>query len=88
MMNKTKVGRVVSDKTSKTVTVLVERTIQDPRVFKYLKRHKKFLVHDEKEECQLGDLVEIMESRPISKRKSWRVFRIVEKGVQFEEANV
>ena len=87
-MKKTKVGTVVSAKTKKTVTVLVQRTILDPLVFKYLKRHSKFLVHDEKEECRVGDVVEIVESRPISKRKTWRVVNVVKKGVEVAEANV
>lgn len=67
------VGIVVSDKMEKTVTVRVERLAKDPRYHKYLRRYNKFLVHDEKGECVVGDRVRIVESRPLSKRKRWKV---------------
>jgi small subunit ribosomal protein S17 len=67
------VGVVVSDKMAKTVTVRVERLAKDARYHKYLRRHKKFLAHDEGGECSIGDRVRIVESRPLSKRKRWKV---------------
>lgn len=73
----TKVGVVVGNKMKKTVTVLVERQVRHPLYKKILKRRKKFLVHDEYEKCKLGDLVKIVETRPLSKRKRWRVKEIV-----------
>ena len=73
----TKVGVVVGNKMKKTVTVLVERQVRHPLYKKIVKRRNKFLVHDEYEKCQLGDLVKIVETRPLSKRKRWRVKEIV-----------
>jgi small subunit ribosomal protein S17 len=64
-------GVVVSDKAQKTVTVLVERRVMHPVYKKFVKRAKKYLVHDEADAAKLGDKVEIIECRPISKRKSW-----------------
>ena len=66
-------GRVVSDKTDKTITVLVERQIMDPVYKKFIKRTKRFLAHDEENRFSTGDLVKIIETRPISKRKRWAV---------------
>lgn len=74
----TKVGLVVGDKMKKTVTVLVERPVQHPLYKKFIKRKKRFLVHDEYEKCKVGDVVKIVETRPLSKRKRWRVLEIVE----------
>jgi small subunit ribosomal protein S17 len=73
----TKVGMVVGNKMKKTVTVLVERPVRHPLYKKIVKRRKKFLVHDEYEKCRVGDLVKIVETRPLSKRKRWRVKEIV-----------
>lgn len=78
---KTKTGIVVSDKMQKTVTVNVERLILDRRFKKYIRRCKKFLAHDEKGECVIGDTVQIRETRPMSKRKNWRVIKIVKQGL-------
>ncbi|MDO8526202.1 MAG: 30S ribosomal protein S17 [Deltaproteobacteria bacterium] len=78
---KTKVGVVVSDAMDKTVVVRVERRVLDPQFKKYVERRKKFLAHDEKEECEVGDQVEIQETRPLSRRKSWRVVKILKKGL-------
>lgn len=78
---KTKKGLVVSDKMDKTVAVLVERLVLEPTFKKYVRRRKKFLAHDEREECSMGDWVEIQETRPLSRRKSWRVVKILKKGV-------
>jgi small subunit ribosomal protein S17 len=72
-------GRVVSDKRAKTVTVLVERRVQHELYGKYIVRSKKYSAHDEEGQFHLGDLVEIAESRPISKTKSWVVTRLLEK---------
>jgi len=74
----TKVGLVVGDKMKKTVTVLVERPVRHPLYRKFTKRKKRFLAHDEYEKCKVGDLVRIIETRPLSKRKRWRVLEIVE----------
>lgn len=74
----TKVGLVVGDKMKKTVTVLVERPVRHPLYKKFIKRKKRFLVHDEYEKCKAGDVVKIVETRPLSKRKRWRVLEIVE----------
>ena len=76
---RTLVGRVVSDKRSKTVTVLVERRAAHELYGKIVARSRKYHAHDEKGEYKMGDLVEIAEGRPISKTKSWTVTRLVEK---------
>lgn len=79
-VQRTLVGRVVSDKRQKTVTVLVERRIQHPIYGKFIARSKKYSVHDEDGQYHLNDVVEIAESRPISKTKSWVVRRLISKG--------
>jgi small subunit ribosomal protein S17 len=73
------VGRVVSDKRAKTVTVLVERRVTHDLYGKIVGKSRKYHAHDEKGEFKLGDMVEIAESRPISKTKSWVVTRLVQK---------
>lgn len=73
------VGRVISNKMDKTITVLVERRVEHPLYRKYVRRSTKLLAHDENNECREGDLVEILECRPVSKRKAWRLQRIVER---------
>jgi small subunit ribosomal protein S17 len=73
------VGRVVSDKMQKTVTVRVERRVRDPMMGKIITRSKKYHAHAENNEFKEGDLVEIAECRPLSRTKSWRVTRLVEK---------
>jgi small subunit ribosomal protein S17 len=73
------VGRVVSDKMQKTVTVRVERRVKDPMMGKIITRSKKYHAHVETDEFKEGDLVEIAECRPLSRTKSWRVTRLVEK---------
>jgi len=72
-------GRVVSDKMDKTVTVLVERKVKHPLIGKVVRRSKKFHAHNENNEAREGDLVVIVESRPLSKTKTWSVSKIVEK---------
>ncbi len=78
---RTLLGRVVSDKMDKSVTVLVERRVKHPVIGKVIRRSKKYHAHDENNEYREGDLVEIQETRPISKTKSWRVARLVERAV-------
>ncbi|UCC38154.1 MAG: 30S ribosomal protein S17 [Candidatus Aminicenantes bacterium] len=73
----TKTGVVIGKKMKKTVTVLVERQVSHPLYKKIIKRKKRFLVHDEYEKCKIGDFVRIIETRPISKRKRWRILEIV-----------
>mgnify|MGYP003476491905 FL=1 len=80
MPKKVLTGVVVSDKMQKTVTVLVERQFPHPLYGKVIKRSKKYLAHDPEEKYKLGYVVEIIESRPISKRKRSRVLRLVESG--------
>jgi len=70
---------VSSNKMDKTVVVAVERKVQHPIYGKFLKKTTKFHAHDEKNECSIGDVVKIMESRPLSKTKRWRLVEIVEK---------
>ena len=70
---RTLVGTVVSDKMDKTVVVRVERLVQDRRYKKYVRRYTRFMAHDEANDCKLGDRVRIIEHRPLSKRKHWKV---------------
>ena len=72
-------GRVVSDKMNKTVTVLVERRVTHPLIGKVITRSKKYHAHDEKNEFREGDLVQIEETRPLSRTKAWRVAKLLEK---------
>ena len=72
-------GRVVSDKMEKTVTVLIERRVKHPLYGKIIVQSKKFHAHNDSNEAKAGDLVEIEETRPISKTKSWRVTKVLEK---------
>jgi SSU ribosomal protein S17P len=76
---KTRIGLVTSNKMEKTITVAVERKVKHPIYGKFLKKTTKFMAHDEKNECSIGDLVKIMETRPLSKNKCWRLLEIVEK---------
>ncbi|MDR6861564.1 30S ribosomal protein S17 [Variovorax sp. WS11] len=80
-LKRTLVGKVVSDKREKTVTVLVERRVKHPIYDKIVIRSSKYHAHDEKGEYKMGDMIEITESRPISKSKNWVVTRLVEKAV-------
>ena len=76
---KSRIGVVASNKMDKSITVLVERKLKHPIYGKYVKKSKKFFAHDEKNECNEGDTVRIMETRPLSKRKKWRLVEVVEK---------
>jgi small subunit ribosomal protein S17 len=78
-LRKTRVGVVTSNKMEKTVTVAVVRKLKHPKYGKFLKKTKKFHAHDEKNECNIGDTVKIMETRPLSATKRWRLVEIVEK---------
>ena len=72
-LRKTRVGRVVGDKMEKSVTVEVERNVLHPLYKKYLRKRTRFMAHDETNECRVGDQVRIIETRPLSKNKRWRV---------------
>ncbi|HEY8417645.1 MAG TPA: 30S ribosomal protein S17 [Limnochordales bacterium] len=76
-MRKTRIGTVVSDKMDKTVVVAVERTVTHPLYKRTMRRTKKFKAHDEENSCRAGDVVRIMETRPLSKEKRWRVVEII-----------
>lgn len=78
-LRKTKIGIVASDKMEKGITVQVERDIKHPLYKKYVKKTSKFMAHDENNDCRIGDLVKIMETRPLSKRKRWRLVEILER---------
>ncbi|HRP58397.1 30S ribosomal protein S17 [Agriterribacter sp.] len=78
-LRKTKIGVVTSNRMEKTVTVEIERKVKHPIYGKFVKKTTKFHAHDEKNECGIGDLVKIMEARPLSKTKHWRLVEVVEK---------
>lgn len=78
-LRKTRIGIVVSNKMDKTITIAIERRIPHPIYKKYYKKTTKLMVHDEKQECHIGDRVKVMETRPLSKNKRWRLVEIVEK---------
>jgi small subunit ribosomal protein S17 len=76
---KSRIGLVTSDKMDKTITVAVERKVKHPFYGKFLKKTTKFHAHDESNQCGIGDTVRIMETRPLSKTKRWRLVEIIEK---------
>jgi small subunit ribosomal protein S17 len=78
-LRKARIGVVTSNKMSKTITVAVERKVKHPIYGKFVKKTTKFHAHDEKNEASIGDIVRIMETRPLSKTKRWRLVEIVEK---------
>ncbi|MBR3423341.1 MAG: 30S ribosomal protein S17 [Clostridia bacterium] len=78
-LRKTRVGKVISDKMNKTVVVAIEDNVKHPTYGKIIKRTSKIHAHDENGECRIGDKVEVMETRPLSKTKRWRLVRIIEK---------
>ena len=80
-LRKSMIGTVVSDKMDKTIVVAVEDSVSHPIYKKTVKRTYKLKAHDEANECKVGDKVEVMETRPLSKDKRWRVVRIVEKAI-------
>lgn len=76
---KVREGIIISNKMDKTATVLIERLVEHPVYHRVIKKSKKVLAHDENNECQIGDQVRIIETRPLSKRKRWRVIEITER---------
>jgi len=76
---KVRIGRVVSNKMQKSIVVAIDRRLAHPKYRKYFTRTTKLMAHDEKQEAGIGDLVKIMETRPLSRRKRWRLVEIVEK---------
>jgi len=79
------IGTVVSDKMDKTVVVMVETLVKHPLYEKYVRRRKKYMAHDENNECRVGDKVLIEETRPLSRRKRWRVRQILERAKVIEK---
>ena len=78
-LRKERIGIVTSDKMNKSVVVAVERKVKHPKYGKFVKKTTKFVAHDEKNDCNIGDTVRIMETRPLSKTKNWRLVEIVER---------
>jgi small subunit ribosomal protein S17 len=78
-LRKERVGIVTSDKMNKSVVVMVERRVKHPKYGKFVKLSSKFMAHDEKEEAHVGDTVRIMETRPVSKLKRWRLVEVIER---------
>ncbi len=78
-LRKERTGMVVSDKMDKSITVQIERRFKHSVYGKFIKKSNKFLAHDEKNECNIGDTVRIMETRPLSKNKNWRLVEIIER---------
>ena len=78
VLKRTLIGKVVSDKMDKTVSVLIERRVKHPLYGKSVRRSKKYLAHDENNQAKIGDTVEIQESRPISKNKSWVLTKVIQ----------
>jgi small subunit ribosomal protein S17 len=78
-LRKERTGVVVSNKMDKTIAVMIERKVKHPMYGKFVKKSKKYLAHDEKNDCGIGDTVKIMETRPLSKNKCWRLVEIIER---------
>ena len=78
-LRKERIGIVTSDKMDKSVVVAVERKVKHPKYGKFVKKTTKFVAHDEKNDCNIGDTVRIMDTRPLSKTKNWRLVEIVER---------
>ncbi|MEF8844126.1 MAG: 30S ribosomal protein S17 [Bacteroidales bacterium] len=78
-LRKEKVGIVSSNKMDKSISVVVNRRVKHPKYHKFINRRTKFIAHDEKNQCSEGDTVKIMETRPLSKRKRWRLVEIIER---------
>jgi len=78
-LRKTRIGKVVSDKMDKTIVVAIEDSVQHPLYKKVMKRTYKLKAHDENNECKIGDKVKVMETRPLSKDKRWRLVEVIEK---------
>jgi small subunit ribosomal protein S17 len=78
-LRKERTGLVVSNKMDKSISVVIERKVKHPKYGKFVKKTSKFMAHDEKNECNEGDTVKIMETRPMSKNKCWRLVEIIER---------
>lgn len=78
-LRKERIGIVTSSKMDKSIVVTVERRVKHPKYGKFVKKSSKFVAHDEKNDCNEGDTVKIMETRPLSKRKNWRLVEIIER---------
>ncbi len=78
-LRKERTGLVVSDKMDKSITIEVERKVKHPIYGKFVKKTSKFIAHDEKNDCNIGDTVRVMETRPLSKNKCWRLVEIIER---------
>lgn len=78
-LRKERIGVVTSDKMEKSIVISVERKVKHPKYGKFVKKTTKFVAHDEKNECGIGDTVKIMETRPLSKSKNWRLVEIIER---------
>jgi len=78
-LRKTRIGVVIKNKMDKSIMISIERKVAHPIYKKYFKKTTKLMAHDEKNECKLGDIVKIMETKPMSKNKNWRLVEIVEK---------
>jgi small subunit ribosomal protein S17 len=76
---KVRVGKVISDKMDKTAVVTIDRVIKHPTYKRYIRRTKKYVIHDEENQCKVGDIVRFMETRPLSKSKRWRLLEVVER---------
>lgn len=79
-LRKERIGTVTSSKMDKSIAVSIQQRLLHPKYGKYVKKTKKYYAHDEKNECNVGDLVRIMETRPLSKTKCWRLIEIIKKG--------
>ena len=78
-LRKERIGVVASNKMDKSIVVSIERKVKHPKYGKFVKQSSKFVAHDEKNECNIGDTVKIMETRKLSKRKNWRLVEIIER---------
>lgn len=76
---KTRVGKVVSDGMDKTAVVVIDRLVKHPTYKRYVRRRKKYTIHDQENTCRIGDTVRFMETRPLSKSKRWRLIEVVER---------
>ena len=78
-LRKVRIGRVVSDKMDKSITIAVDRKVKHPLYGKFVQKTTKLMAHDEKNECGIGDTVKVMETRPLSKNKRWRLIEVIAK---------
>lgn len=78
-LRKERIGIVTSDKMEKSIVVAVERKVKHPKYGKFVKKTTKFVAHDENNDCHIGDTVKIMETRPLSKNKNWRLVEVIER---------